>query len=107
MWAGLIDSPITMLYTRGAVIVGIVGVVLPYMILILAAVIESIHRQTEEAAANLGAKPLVVFYRIILPLASPGLIAGSALVFILCMNAYSTPVQIGRASCRERVCQYV
>jgi putative spermidine/putrescine transport system permease protein len=58
-------------------------------------VIEGIPRQAEEAAANLGARPLTVFRRVIVPLATPGVVAGSVLVFILCMNAYATPVLLG------------
>ncbi len=92
---GMIDRPLTLMYTPGAVIVGIVGVVLPYMVLTLSAVIEGIPRQTEEAAANLGAPSLVVFRRIVLPLATPGILAGGVLVFILCMSAYATPVLLG------------
>ncbi|MGL4287902.1 MAG: ABC transporter permease [Phreatobacter sp.] len=92
---GIISSSFQMMYTTGAVVVGIVAVVLPYMILTLAAVIEGITRQTEEAAANLGARPMTVFRRVVLPLAMPGVAAGSVLVFILCMNAYATPVLLG------------
>lgn len=92
---GLISSSFQMMYTTGAVVIGIVAVVLPYMILTLSAVIESIPRQTEEAAANLGAAPVTVFRRVVLPLAMPGVAAGSVLVFILCMNAYATPVLLG------------
>jgi putative spermidine/putrescine transport system permease protein len=93
--SGLISASLTMMYTTGAVVAGIVAVVLPYMILTLAAVIESIPRQTEEAAANLGARPFTVFRRVVLPLTMPGVAAGSVLVFILCMNAYATPVLLG------------
>jgi putative spermidine/putrescine transport system permease protein len=92
---GLTREPITLMYTPGAVVAGIVTVVLPYMILTLASVIEGIPRSVEEAALNLGARPLVVFTRVVLPLSLPGVIAGSALVFILCMNAYATPVLLG------------
>ena len=95
MGLGLIAEPLTLLYTRGAVILGIVAVVAPYMILTLASVIEAIPRQVEEAAANLGAGPLTGFRRVVLPLALPGVAAGSVLVFILCMNAYATPVLLG------------
>ena len=86
-----------LMYTPGTVVVGIVTVVLPYMILTLAAVIEGIPRSVEEAALNLGARPFTVFRRVVLPLALPGVVAGSALVFILCMNAYATPVLLGGA----------
>jgi len=89
------EEPLKLLYTPGAVVVGIVAVVAPYMILTLAAVIEGIPRQVEEAAANLGAPPMTAFRRVVLPLALPGVAAGSVLVFILCMNAYATPVLLG------------
>ncbi|WP_043341414.1 ABC transporter permease [Belnapia moabensis] len=92
---GLIAEPWPMLYTTGAVIAGILAVVAPYMILTLAAVIEGIPRGVEEAAANLGASPMTAFRRVVLPLALPGVAAGCVLVFILCMNAYATPVLLG------------
>jgi putative spermidine/putrescine transport system permease protein len=65
------------------------------MILTLSAVIEGIPRNLEEAAGNLGAGPLTAFRRVVLPLAAPGIAAGCVLVFILCMNAYATPVLLG------------
>jgi putative spermidine/putrescine transport system permease protein len=89
------EEGLRLLYTPGAVVIGIVAVVAPYMILTLAAVIEGIPRQVEEAAANLGAGPMTAFRRVVLPLALPGVVAGSVLVFILCMNAYATPVLLG------------
>jgi putative spermidine/putrescine transport system permease protein len=92
---GLFAGSIQLMYTPFAVVLGIVTVVLPYMILTLASVIEGIPRNVEEAAANLGASPARVFRRVVLPLALPGVVAGCALVFILCMNAYSTPVLLG------------
>lgn len=92
---GLISAPLPLLYNTGSVVVGIVAVVLPYMILTLAAVIEGIPRQTEEAAANLGGRPMTVFRRVLLPLALPGVMAGCVLVFILCMNTYASAVLLG------------
>lgn len=94
---GIISEPFQMLYTPGAVVVGIVAVVLPYMILTLSAVVEGISRQVEEAATNLGAPPMTVFRRVLLPLSLPGVAAGGVLTFILCMNAYATPVLLGGA----------
>ena len=84
-----------LMYTEGAVVAGIATVVLPYMILTLSSVIEGIPRALEEAAMNLGAGPMTAFRRVVLPLSIPGLAAGSALVFILAMNAYATPVLLG------------
>ena len=95
IWLGLTQQPVKILYTPAAVVIGIIAVVLPYMILTLQSVIESIDRSVEEAAANLGARPLTVFRRIILPLSLPGVLAGTVLVGILCMNAYATPVLLG------------
>ncbi len=92
---GLTSEPLQMLYTPGAVVFATVGIVLPYMILTLASVIESIPRQVEEAAANLGAPPETAFFRVLLPLSLPGVLAGATLVFILCMNAYATPLLLG------------
>ena len=92
---GLTSGPVQLIYTPGAVVAGIVTVVLPYMILTLAAVIEGISPALEEAAGNLGARPWTVFRRVVLPLAAPGVAAGCALVFILCMNAFATPVLLG------------
>ena len=60
-------------------VAGIITVVLPYMILTLAAVIEGIAPALEEAAGNLGARPFTVFRRVVLPLALPGVVAGCAL----------------------------
>ncbi|TDR90201.1 ABC transporter permease [Enterovirga rhinocerotis] len=92
---GLIDEPIRILYTPFAVALGTVAVVLPYMILTLASVIEAIPRNVEEAAANLGAPPATVFSRVVWPLALPGVAAGCTLVFILCMNTFATAVLLG------------
>jgi putative spermidine/putrescine transport system permease protein len=92
---GLIEEPLEILYTPTAVVIGIIAVVLPFMTLSLQSVLEQIDPSLEEAAANLGARPLTAFRRVVLPLAMPGVIAGTVLVFILCMNAYATPVLLG------------
>jgi putative spermidine/putrescine transport system permease protein len=91
----LIRRPLELMYTPKAVVFGIIAVVLPYMILTIAAVIESIPRDLEDAAANLGASGLKTFWRVILPLSAPGVAAGSILVFVLCMNTYATAVLLG------------
>lgn len=91
----LISEPLTLMYTPKAVVFGIIAVVLPYMILTISAVIENIPRDLEDAAANLGAPGLKIFWRVILPLSAPGVAAGSILVFVLCMNTYATAVLLG------------
>lgn len=95
MGLGLISTPIEIMYTETAVIIGIIAVNLPFMVLTLQSVIESIDRNIEEAAFSLGAPPSTMFRRILWPLALPGIIAGTILTFILAMNAYATPVLLG------------
>ena len=95
MQIGLITQPLQIMFTEGAVIAGIIAVNLPYMVLTLQSVIEGINRNVEEAAFSLGAGPVAMFRRVLLPLALPGIIAGTILTFILGMNAYATPVLLG------------
>ena len=92
---GLTEVPLELLYTGRAVLIGIVSVNLPFMIITLQSVIESISRPLEEAGLNLGASPLRTFRHIVFPLMMHGVIAGTVLCFILSMNAYATPLLIG------------
>jgi putative spermidine/putrescine transport system permease protein len=95
MGVGAINQPLEIMFTEGAVIIGITAVNLPFMVLTLQSVIEGIDRSVEEAAFNLGATPLQMARRILFPLAMPGVLAGTILTFILSMNAYATPVLLG------------
>jgi putative spermidine/putrescine transport system permease protein len=95
MGLGVISSPIEIMYTETAVIIGIAAVNLPFMVLSLQSVIEGIGRDVEEAAFSLGANPMAMFRRVLWPLALPGVLAGTILTFILGMNAYATPVLLG------------
>ena len=92
---GLIHEPLQIMYTELAVIIGVIAVNLPYMVLTLQSVLEGISRSVEEAAFSLGADPMRMFRRVLVPLALPGIIAGVILTFILGMNAYATPVLLG------------
>jgi putative spermidine/putrescine transport system permease protein len=92
---GIVDQPVRLLYTPFAVIAGTTAVVLPYMILTLQSVLEGLDFSLEEAARNLGATFMQSLSRVVLPMAAPGVAAGTMLVFILCMNAYATPVLLG------------
>lgn len=92
---GLISTPLEIMYTENAVIIGIIAVNLPFMVLTLQSVIEGIDRTLEEAAFSLGAPPYAMVRRVLWPLALPGIIAGTILTFILAMNAYATPVLLG------------
>ena len=92
---GLIESPIQMLYTDGAIMVGMTYVYLPLMILPLYASMEKLDFSLIEAGYDLYATRLRVLRRIILPLVKPGLVAGSILVFVPSLGAYVTPRVLG------------
>lgn len=94
-WAGITAEPVRFMYTEFAVIVGILAVNLPYVVLTLQSVLEGIDRAVEDAAFSLGAGPLTMARRVLLPLAMPGFVAGAMFCFILTMNAYATPVLLG------------
>jgi putative spermidine/putrescine transport system permease protein len=95
MQFGVITEPMQIMFTESAVVAGIIAVNLPYMVLTLQSVIEGINRNVEEAAFSLGAGPMTMFRRVLLPLSLPGILAGTILTFILGMNAYATPVLLG------------
>jgi putative spermidine/putrescine transport system permease protein len=95
MALGLIDQPLTIMYTETAVVIGILTINLPFMVLTLQSVIEGIGRSIEEAALSLGAAPFQTFRRVLWPLALPGTLAGTILTFILAMNTYATAVLLG------------
>ena len=92
---GLIDEPLQMLYTDAAVYLGIVYTYVPFMILPLYATLEKLDLDLHEAAADLGARPTQVFRDVTLPLAMPGIIAGSLLVFIPALGEYVIPALLG------------
>jgi putative spermidine/putrescine transport system permease protein len=95
MGSGIIREPLQIMYTELAVVIGVIAVNLPFVVLTLQAVLEGIDRAIEEAAQGLGAGPWRTFRHVLLPLAMPGVIAGTILSFILAMNAYATPVLLG------------
>jgi putative spermidine/putrescine transport system permease protein len=86
---------VDLMYTEFAVTVGIIAINLPYTVLILQSVFEGIDTRLDDAAASMGASPTRAFWRIIFPLALPGVIIAAALSFILTMNAFPTPVLLG------------
>jgi putrescine transport system permease protein len=93
---GLIRHPITLLQTDFSLYIGIVYSYLPYMILPLYANLEKHDPALLEAAADLGARPLMAFLRVTLPQSLPGIAAGSLLVFIPAVGEYVIPTLLGR-----------
>lgn len=95
MMFGVINEPMSLLYTDFSIIIGSVYLFLPTMIMTLVGVLENIDDDLLEAAATLGLSPLKGFFKIILPLSLPGMIVGSILVFTGTLTAYTTPQLLG------------
>jgi len=95
MGLGIIEEPLKLLYTETGVVIALVHVLLPYMVLVLFSVLEGLDRNLESAAANLGASRPKVFFLVTLPLSMPGIVAGTLLVFSICISFFVTPALIG------------
>lgn len=92
---GIIDTPLQIIYTDVATLLGMTYVYLPLMVLPLYASIEKLDFRLVEAGYDLYANRLQVLWRIVIPLVKPGLIAGSILVFIPSLGAYVIPRVLG------------
>jgi spermidine/putrescine transport system permease protein len=92
---GVITTPINMIYTDGAVFIGMTYVYLPLMVLPLFAAIDRFDMKLLEAAYDLYASRWQVLRRVILPIVRPGIVAGSILVFVPSLGAYVTPRVLG------------
>jgi len=95
MSLGIIDAPLTLMYTDFALYIGIIYSYLPFMILPLYANLEKLDVNLLDAAADLGANPRRTFIDITLPLSLPGIIAGCMLVFIPAMGEFVIPSLLG------------
>ena len=97
---GIISEPLKMLNTEFAVIVGMIHLLIPYMVLALLGVLQSIDPNVEYAAYSLGANPLQTFAKVVFPLSMPGIISGCVLVFTMSMTSYVTPKLLGGSKFR-------
>ena len=94
---GVIATPIELLYSNTAVVIGLVYGYLPFMVLPLYVALERVDRTLVEAAWDLYATRWAMFWRIIVPLARPGIMTGCLLVFIPSLGAFLTPDLLGGA----------
>ncbi|GAB3603666.1 ABC transporter permease [Microbacterium aureliae] len=94
---GLIGGPLDILYSRTAVLIGVVYNYLPLMILPLFVAFDRVGPALREASKDLGAGKIATFFRVTLPLSQPGIIAGVLLVFIPLMGDYITATVLGGA----------
>ena len=97
---GLISAPLKILNTETAVIIGMIHLLVPYMVLSLVGVLQSIDPNVEYAAYSLGASPLQTFSKVVFPLSLPGIISGCVLVFTMSMTSYVTPKLLGGSKFR-------
>ena len=97
MKAGFIEQPLQLLYNEGAVMLGMIYSLLPFMILPIYVSIEQLDRRLLEAASDLGAAPFTAFRKITLPLTMPGVAAGTILVFISSLGMFVVPDVMGGA----------
>jgi spermidine/putrescine transport system permease protein len=95
MGLGIISEPLPMLYTEGAVIMGMIHFLLPYMILNVYVSLDGIDRNLISAARSLGCTGWQAFREVTLPLSLPGLGAGLLLSFVLAAGTYVTPQILG------------
>lgn len=95
MGAGLTSEPLRLMNTEAAVLLGMVYSYLPFMVLPLFATLQKLDRSLVEAASDLGASPLTAFATVTLPLSLPGILAGSALVFIPSIGEFVIPDLLG------------
>jgi putative spermidine/putrescine transport system permease protein len=93
--SGIVRDPLRLLYTEGAIVVGLTHVFLSFMVLSIAAALGRIDPALLRAAQNLGATERQTFFRVVLPLSLPGVAAGSLIVFTLSSSAFITPALLG------------
>jgi putative spermidine/putrescine transport system permease protein len=95
MSAGVISSPIPFMFTETGVVIALAHVMMPFMVLSVWAALQRVDPQIENAAVSLGAGPLTITRRIILPQIMPGVLSGAIIVFSLSASAFATPAIIG------------
>ena len=96
--SGMIEKPLSLLYTEFAVIFGLVYILLPFMVLPLMASFEQLSKEYVEAARDLHANAWQRFRHIYLPLTSPGIVAGCLIVFLPAMGMFYVADLLGGAT---------
>ena len=94
-WTGLVDRPITFIYTDGLVVLGLITNMLPFAVLPLYSSIEKLQKSLLEASADLGATPSQTFFKVTLPLTFPGIFSAIILVFTPSLGIYTVSDILG------------
>ena len=92
---GLWETPVKLVHNMTGTLIGMAHIMLPFLILPLYGAMRRIEPEMMHAASNLGAKPIQAFWKIFFPISLPGLVAGSLIVFVLCLGFYVTPAVLG------------
>ncbi|MFT7675289.1 MAG: ABC-type spermidine/putrescine transport system permease subunit I [Gammaproteobacteria bacterium] len=95
MSIGLWETPVKLVHNLTGTLIGMAHIMLPFLILPLYGSMRKIQRDLMYAGANLGASPIQAFWRIYFPLSLSGMVAGSLIVFVLCLGFYVTPAVLG------------
>ncbi|MET4391648.1 putative spermidine/putrescine transport system permease protein [Bradyrhizobium sp. F1.4.3] len=95
MWLGIISSPQQLLFNRTAVVVVLIQQFLPFMILSVMNVVMQIDPVLEQASTSLRASRARTFIKVIIPLSTPGIMAGLSLIFVMAVSAFVTPRLVG------------
>lgn len=92
---GIIDTPLKLLYTQFGVVIALAQVQMPLMTLPLITALGRIDPNLDDASCSLGAGSWRTFFRIVLPLSLPGVIAGCTLTYAAAITAFITQSLIG------------
>ena len=91
----LIRTPLQFMYSEAGIVIALTHVLVPFMVISVWAALQRLDPQVENAAISLGASPLTVLRRIVLPQAMPGILSGGIITFALAASAFATPAIIG------------
>ena len=92
---GIIDKPVEMLYNDVSMVMGLVYTSMLFMVVPLLSSLEGMDDSYIEAAHDLGASKFIIFTKIVIPYAAPGIVSGSIVVFMLTLGNYLTPNLMG------------
>ncbi len=92
---GILNGPIGILYTKTAVIIGLVHAFFPYMVITIYMALERMDNSLIEVSASLGASAFTTFTKVIFPISMPGVISGIMLVFVPCLGSFVEPRILG------------
>jgi putative spermidine/putrescine transport system permease protein/spermidine/putrescine transport system permease protein len=95
IYIGLWDTPVKLVHNMTGTLIGMAHIMQPFLVLPLYGSMRKIEPDMMHAAANLGATPIKAFWRVYFPLSLSGMVAGSLIVFVLCLGFYVTPAVLG------------